>query len=468
MNTGAPTSPTQSLVDFWKNRYQKQQLLLGAITSLLNRYGSSLEITNLQSAFLLTLMGHYVVSESCYYQLEDTGQFIPTLAYGGSGANDLPAVSLDNPYIASLLNDRTPRRVATLSPHRVTDPEMAPLCERFSIVAPLHLDNRILGMVFLGKKVSGQVYRDVDFEVLYALCAVSATTFNNANLYRNAKLTAQEIKKLHDVRSEVISRVSHEFRTPLTVIKATLEPLMSDAESEPWREPLRESLNRLEGLISSLLALSEDDGGTDEGESCHDPVAVVHDVMLAHSASARDKNIHFVLNQAVVSDDIALAMPRESFATAVDALIDNAVKFSPRGSPVNIEISTRDAGPLESDGQLLPDWQPEAGDKGAQGGKSSDAPDDAGSNRRIERIRSRAERFFILRVRDEGIGIPKDEIAAVSEPFRQASNSPDLGVKGRGLGLALVQKLATQGAGYVSCWTSEKAGTTFSLFFPID
>ena len=60
------------------------------------------------------------------------------------------------------------------------------------------------------------------------------------------------------------------------------------------------------------------------------------------------------------------------------------------------------------------------------------------------------------------------DLLSVAEPFRQASNSPDLGVEGTGLGLALVHKIVTRHGGCLCCKSAEGQGTTFSVFLPVE
>jgi signal transduction histidine kinase len=78
------------------------------------------------------------------------------------------------------------------------------------------------------------------------------------------------------------------------------------------------------------------------------------------------------------------------------------------------------------------------------------------------------EQYLVIRISDDGIGIPEQDLMSVTEPFRQASNSPDLGVKGKGLGLALVHKVVSYHGGHLCCKTAEGSGATFSVYLPIE
>jgi len=77
------------------------------------------------------------------------------------------------------------------------------------------------------------------------------------------------------------------------------------------------------------------------------------------------------------------------------------------------------------------------------------------------------QRFVVFNITDGGIGIPAEDITSLTEPFQQASNSPDLKVKGKGLGLSVTQKLVSRYGGQIFCKSEEKQGTTFTIFLPL-
>ena len=468
----------ESLVDFWKARYQRQKLLIASITSLLNKYGSSLDIDHLHSAFLLTLMGHYVVSDACYYtSTADGSELFPALSYGRASVDNLPSIPSSSPIIREVEQHHTPRLVTSLPLSVLRGPLGTALSAHYALLAPLRIKTRLVGLLFLGKKVSGHPYGDLDFEVLYALCAASATTFNNANLYHNARLSAHEVERLYEVRSEVISRVSHEFRTPLTGIRATVELMKAGKKSPAHYEILLGSVNRLEELINSLLELGRDRlEEASNAISSYDPVTVAQESITRYTAHARQRDISFVFTQDTADRLPSPRITPENFLFVLDALVDNAVKFSPDGARVEISLAPGDGVPtVEREGMKLPDWREstrallDAYSGAARGVELDDSIlslIESGEERGPATRPTR--RYLVVKVTDAGIGIPEAEIGEISEPFRQASNSPDVGVKGRGLGLALVQKIVAATGGTVYCRSGDGEGTTMTLFLPVD
>ncbi|MGD8414723.1 MAG: HAMP domain-containing sensor histidine kinase, partial [Candidatus Latescibacterota bacterium] len=198
-----------------------------------------------------------------------------------------------------------------------------------------------------------------------------------------------------------------------------------------------------------------------------DPLAVLHDSIHKYSGQAREKNIQFNVVQSVGASPMILRMREIDLKTILDALFENAIKFSPNGTSVTVEIGRSTGAPrAELDGLLLPDWKEQTDQLIRQysglepAGELVDHPG--------PQARRREGRFLVIRVSDNGIGIPEHDLSSVAEPFRQASNSPDLGVKGKGLGLALVHKVVSRHGGYLCCKSVEGEGAIFSVYLPVD
>jgi len=461
----------------WKTRYEKQKFIVNSMTSLLNRYGSSIEPEQLYSAFLLTLMGQFVVTDSCYYCYDPkSGCLEPAISFGRLRPSDLLPLHITPDTDRALKGERGPASFDDFPADAASKDGVRILASYYRIISPLHLKEQIVGVLFLGEKVSKAPFTDADMDVLSALCAVSATTFNNAILSENAKHSVLEIQKLYDVRYEVINRITHEFRTPLTIMKAGVEML---ADANPESELLQiflDSENRLEDLINSLLSLSQKtEPGTPEIK-LSDPVTLLHDSVHRSSELAKSKNIHFKLRQSYDLRHPQVRIRDNDLQTALDALLENSIKFSPSGSTIRIDIElAADEPNIDRDGLQLPDWRKQTESEIREYLVSS--PDELSVQLTEARQdgngvgmmkQSDNNGYFVIRISDDGIGIPNRDLLSVAEPFRQASNSPDLGVKGTGLGLALVHKIVTRHGGHLCCRSTEGCGTTFSVFLPVE
>lgn len=450
----------------WKDRYERQKFLVNSMTSLLSRYGNSIERDQLYSAFLLTLMGQFATGDSCYFTYSPKkGTLLPALAYGRIRCTDLPSVTLTPDAVPSLRRVPSPVPIDELPPHVAGGAGMKFLTSHYQLFAPLFLKEKLVGVLLLGARISGRPYKREDLEVLHSLCAVSATTFNNAILYENAHHSAREVQRLYEVRNEVINRITHEFRTPLTIIKAGVEMMEKEGTYVELVKLFTESEARLEDLINSLLSLSQKSEADGPGDARTAPLPVLHDSIHRYSGAAREKEIQFTVSQQEASTPPVLRMEEADFRTILDALLENAVKFSPPGASVLIEVGRSREGPTpERDGLQLPDWREQTDDLIREYRDLAPAP----RNAQADPPGGGSGEYLAIRVSDNGIGIPESDLVSVAEPFRQASNSPDLHIKGKGLGLALAHKVVSRHGGYLCCKSSEGSGATFSVFLPIE
>ncbi len=473
MTVGSPPENTTASVEYWKARCEKLRFMITSMTSLLNRYGNSIDLEQLYSAFLLTLMGQLLSTDACYYCYDTSSEMMkPAAAYGRFRKDNLPDIPLSGGALGEIRRIRMPQAILSAPPALTGIAAMQFFSRNFNVIAPLFLKEKLVGMLFLGDKISKQPFKPLDFDVLYALCAVSAAAFNNAILYENAKHSVQEVQRLQEIRNDVINRVTHEFRTPLTIIKAGVELLSKNPEYEELAGMFVDSEQRLEDLINSLLSLSQKTQPGVREDRRIDPVDLLHQSIYRFAQAAADKHIHVAVHHDPDLAHPVLHMGEEEFRMVVDALIENAIKFSPAGSGIRIETGRGRPMP-DRDGLQLPDWRAQV-ERTIREYQASDLDGtdlaDGGyrtSEESIAGLRSQATEYFVVRFADHGIGIPAQDLMLVTEPFRQASNSPDIGVKGKGLGLALAHKNVTRCGGYLCCKSTEGEGTTFSVFLPL-
>lgn len=229
------------------------------------------------------------------------------------------------------------------------------------------------------------------------------------------------VAELDRVRSDLVSTVSHELRTPLTSIRGYLEILEDDLG--PQMHPQQVSmlgavgrnLDRLTELISNLLALSRAESPELSLEML-DLRGVVAEVAsdLRVMAAGRDISMRTVLPAAPV----VLLGDRSQLFRAVSNLASNAVKFSRPGGVVELH--------MEQD--------------------SRDA---------------------VIRVVDEGIGIPAADLAGLGSRFYRASNAVKAEIAGTGLGLRIVQTILDNHEGTLQVESVEGEGTTAAIRLPL-
>jgi signal transduction histidine kinase len=228
-----------------------------------------------------------------------------------------------------------------------------------------------------------------------------------------------EILKL---KSDFVSSVSHEFKTPLTSIKALSERLQGEklidaGKMKQYFSLISQSADQLSRLVKNLLDFSRIEEGkleynfapTDIGELVSQSIADFEGGLVNKAARV----------QVQISEDIpSLPVDRDALSQALNNLLDNAFKFSPAGAAVEV------------------------------------------------RVRKNVGNA-IIEVADHGIGIPPDDLEKVFDKFYQGKHAVKQSAKGTGLGLTLVKHTAEAHGGNVSVKSRIGEGSTFTLTLPI-
>lgn len=230
-----------------------------------------------------------------------------------------------------------------------------------------------------------------------------------------------EKEKLEQMRKDFISNVSHEFRTPLTVIKGNLESIV-DGMTKPEHVAetcitLIKETNRLERMVKDLLNLSKLESGKLEIDVSElDVNMLINDTMRSLRPLIRDKEIDLQLslesNLPIIFSDY------DKLKQLIIIFLDNAIKFS--------------------------------------------------ENKGILKVTSYSDNKNIyIAIKDNGIGIPKDEVQYLGEKFYKADKARNSNAGGTGLGLSIAKRLAKVLNGKVSIESDLGKGTTITISFSI-
>jgi PAS domain S-box-containing protein len=231
----------------------------------------------------------------------------------------------------------------------------------------------------------------------------------------------EELAKLDELKTQFFANISHEFRTPLTLMIGPLEDALarSDAFSPEDREHLdlahRNSL-RLLKLVNALLEFSRIEAGRIQAsyEPC-DLTLMTSELASMFRSAIERAGMRLVLDCPALPEPVYV--DREMWEKIVLNLLSNALKFTFEGE---IAVSLRQVG---------------------------DAVE--------------------MTVRDTGTGIPKDEIPRLFERFHRVVGARGRSYEGSGIGLALVQELVKLHGGEVSIQSEVDRGTTFSVTLPL-
>ena len=229
-----------------------------------------------------------------------------------------------------------------------------------------------------------------------------------------------ELRRLERLRQDFVANVSHELKTPLSVIKICAETLLDGAVEDvehrgQFLEQIAHQSNRLNALILDLLSLARIESG--EEAFAFEAVAVGPLVGAALEryrprAEARRQTLEAEGGEVTAWADV------EAVEQILDNLLDNAIKYTPEGG--HIRVGWRDG-----DGQVC------------------------------------------LEVSDTGIGIPEADLPRIFERFYRVDKARSRELGGTGLGLAIVKHLVQAMHGSVRASSRPGRGTTFTVCLPL-
>ncbi|PSL54942.1 two-component system sensor histidine kinase SenX3 [Saccharothrix carnea] len=228
-----------------------------------------------------------------------------------------------------------------------------------------------------------------------------------------------ESVRLEATRRDFVANVSHELKTPVGALALLAEAVLDAADDQEevrrFSAKIMQEATRLGTLVTELIALSRLQGAEKLPELSRVEVDVVIDEALSRSKlAAESANIEIATDEP---SGLEVEGDRTLLVTALSNLLDNAVAYSPPGSPVSVS-------------------------------------------------RKLADGFVEIAVTDRGIGIAEDQQTRVFERFYRVDKARSRATGGTGLGLAIVKHVANNHGGEVKLWSLPGTGSTFTLRIP--
>jgi signal transduction histidine kinase/ligand-binding sensor domain-containing protein/DNA-binding response OmpR family regulator len=255
-------------------------------------------------------------------------------------------------------------------------------------------------------------------------------------------LLAEHLAEVDRVKSRFFANISHEFRTPLTLILGPLEILRSkvvDKQTAHSLVTMERNAKQLLRLVNQLLDLSRLDAGAMRlHASKANIIPVVKGITYSFESSAGLRGIE--LHVSAEPDEIHVYFDKEKVEKIFANLIANAFKFTREGGAVSITVRVASLLSLQN------------------------------SERRTEPARhpSGGEGEVVeISVRDTGIGIPAEELTHVFDRFYQVDNSQTREYEGSGIGLALVKELVGLHHGEILVESVVGEGSKFTVRLPL-
>ena len=284
------------------------------------------------------------------------------------------------------------------------------------VVVPLIVQERPVAVAILGISAERAKFLSDDRDLLEEVAERAAIALDHAGAFRQASESSRQ-------RDALISIFSHDLRNPLMVLQGYLHITGRALEGKVTQEsPLASALPRMRGAIAQIARQLDDltvvariGAGRPLVMSAApvDLVALARQVVVDIQAATDHHRIDLVAR----ADSVIARADRAQIERVLANLVNNALKYSPRDTLVTVEVG-RDA------------------------------------------------ETAIIAVRDQGMGVPSDEVPRIFEFFYRASNVADR-TRGSGIGLASAAQIVALHGGRIEVESQQGAGSTFIVRLPL-
>jgi signal transduction histidine kinase len=381
--------------------------------------GFSLVLEDAFDAFIREVRGLVPFDRIAVVLVE--GERLEVLATAGAGVGEVFPPGTARPITGSIFDvvatGRTVYRRDLIEPQHPEEAELLALGLRSRLVAPLLVGSTAVGLISFSRR-DPEAFNSEEVELVSLIGRLAGTAVQNIRAYDAEHRTVEELRRLSALRADFVSLVSHELRSPMAAVIGAAQTLQAR-----WRELSADQrasflalisgeTSRLADLIADVLDTSRIEAGTftyrfddlDIGELTEEAVA---------SASLGQDEVP--IHSKVHGQLPLLRGDRTRLRQVLANLIENAVKWSDAGEPVDVEAYAL--------------------------------------NGRV-----------VVAVRDNGPGIARDEQTVIFEKFGRAAGGT--GRAGTGLGLFIARSIAEAHGGTVDVRSVPGEGATFTLALP--
>ncbi|MDF1546837.1 MAG: two-component regulator propeller domain-containing protein [Bacteroidales bacterium] len=251
------------------------------------------------------------------------------------------------------------------------------------------------------------------------------------------KIKQIEVAKMKDLgehKSHFFANISHEFRTPLSLILGSIDEIKeSEIQLDEYQKPLQvmqRNSERLYRLVNQLLELSKLDEGKMKLKLSHGNISEsIRYIKASYESMAERKKIKFLFQEPEIDEPIY--WDQEKLEIIVHNLLSNAFRFTPEYGKIVFQY-----------GILLPIES-------------------------MEDLKKAGRRLFI-EISDTGPGIEKDKLEKLFVRFEKLADDKKLYREGMGIGLALTKELVDFQKGHIEVESVLNKRTTFKLYLPCD
>lgn len=258
--------------------------------------------------------------------------------------------------------------------------------------------------------------------ILFGIRRYELNRIRLRNQLKLEKVKSDSLRNLDQMKSQFYTNISHEFRTPLTLILGQIESVMSsgiDNREKGKLQVANRNSRRLLKLINELLDLSKlEAGGMELYAQNNNIVSFLKNLFFSFESLAAQKKIRLTFGS--VTDDITVLFDTDKMEKVFYNLLSNAFKFTPENGEVKIRVSFTNDGSIE------------------------------------------------ISVKDSGCGIPEEKLENIFDRFYQVDGSNTREHEGTGIGLALAKELILLHNGKIRVLSNIGIGAEFIVTLPIE
>jgi signal transduction histidine kinase len=397
--------------------------LLDAANRCARALSSSLDLEEAFGAFIRELRG-LVPFERMAIVLAENG-VARVIATAGAKADEVMPPGSQLGLEGNLLGEIAARgqtvyrRDMAAAAEYVEEPPLVELGLRSRVAAPLLVGARAIGLISVGRR-EPDAFEAHEIELISLLGRLAASAVQNMRAYESERRTVEELRRLSALRADFVSLVSHELRSPMAAVIGAARTLqlrwreLQPEQREAFLSLIGDETSRLAALIGDVLDTSRIDAGTFTYRFADvDLVSLVTDT-VATAAVGQDE-VPIVAHVQVQVPEIR--GDPERLRQVLGNLIENAVKYSPAGKPVEVRIA-------------------------------------AGSG------------TVHVSVSDRGPGIESTDHGLIFEKFGRVAG--DRQKPGTGLGLFIARSIAEAHGGALTVSSTPGRGATFTMTLPVE
>lgn len=269
------------------------------------------------------------------------------------------------------------------------------------------------------------------------------------NEFEMSKFEAQKLHEVDELKSRFFTNISHEFRTPLTLILGPAKQIIEKVQDEKIKHDVsliyRNGKKLLE-LVNQLLDISKiESGNMTLLTTPTNIVPLLKGLVLSFSSYAERKRILLKFNSA--EDEIIVYLDMEKFEKITANILSNALKFTPEGGEVEVTVTSSSLSFAHSHPELV--------------SGSTTKP------KMLKLVQQDKSNFVEIFIRDTGVGIPPEKLSKIFDRFYQVDTSHMREHEGTGIGLSLTKELIELHKGKIEVESEPGKGSTFTVSLPL-